>query len=496
MQNRHSEFDGQFLIFEAERPIPSGWITRQLTRFSLALSPTTRCATVYDCDGRQVGVLIGTAIDLDTRTVIAGDYVIELPLEDDAGIDNFVETGLYRLAGSFLFILDAAGKTRIYLDANGSLSLVFDTAARTAAATSAVLLGETEYESRFRKDMYDALDVENAGWFTAGLTAHRGVRRLLCNHYLDLDCWTVHRHWPLGVIETAHDAISTYQRICDRVTRTIDILADDGRTSVALTAGFDSRLLLACCRNLLDRVSFVTVDAPAGEVDVAVARKLARLFGLRHEVLPYREATPKQIELWRLRAGHCVGGNNVKLHPSVVPLEGRYFVGGLGGEIGRGFLWLSADQKTPLDARDLVARMKLPQHPEVIREVEVWLEPLAQYDTLYKLDLAYMELRMSAWGFCDSYVKPRQNEIHPMVSRANYVDMLSISPDSRRKGRIFTEAIATLWPDILSQPINRFGDWRDNIVFAKKILRNPRRAKNKVAQLILTFKFKLSRKLQ
>jgi hypothetical protein len=238
---------------------------------------------------------------------------------------------------------------------------------------------------------------------------------------------------------------------------------------------------------LQHQVSFVTVDAPAGEVDVAAARKLAQTFELRHEVLPYREATPTQMETWRYRAGHCVGGNNVKLHPSVEPLEGRYFAGGLGGEIGRGFLWLNAERDTPLDTPGLVARLKLPQLPAVVQEVDDWLQPLAHYDTLYKLDLAYMELRMSAWGFCDSYVKPKQNELHPMMSRANYADMLSIAPDARRKGRIFVDVIESLWPEILVQPINRYGDWRDRVVFIKKVLRDPRRAKNKALQLLRTF---------
>ena len=51
---------------------------------------------------------------------------------------------------------------------------------------------------------------------------------------------------------------------------------------------------------------------------------------------------PDEAELWRLRTGHCLGGTNVWMHPSVRPLDGRCFVGGLGGEIGRGFLWLNA----------------------------------------------------------------------------------------------------------------------------------------------------------
>jgi hypothetical protein len=478
------QLDGQFVISTEPRPCAQDWHRLQVGSLHLALAPFSKTVSVLDATGKQIGAFLGAPIDLEQRRLIGEQYTIDARIDEIDDIDDFVETHIYRLTGSFLFILCTPTHRRIYLDANGTLSLVYDREARAAAATAAALLSGDQYHQRFRARLYKTLDVDSAGWFTGNLTAHVGIDRLLCNHYLDLDTWTAKRHWPVAPVSTSTEPTAACARIFNRVTQTIEILARAGKTSVALTAGSDSRLLLSCCRALLGKVTFATVKAPNANVDIDCAKRLARAFSLPHEFLPYREATPSQAQLWRLRAGHCVGGNNVKMHPSVKPLEGRYFVGGLGGEVGRGFLWLNANRDTVIDAKGLVSRLKLPQDEEVLRSVEDWLSPISHFDALLKLDLAYIELRMSSWGFCDSYVKPNQNEIHPMISRANYTDMLSLPPEARRKGDIYFRQIERSWKEISEIPINKYGNYRDVLRPAFSAIRNPKRAYRKAVQLI------------
>ena len=173
------------------------------------------------------------------------------------------------------------------------------------------------------------------------------------------------------------------------------------------------------------------------------------------------------------------------MHPSVMSLLGHYFVGGLGGEVGRGFLWLGAGPETSIDARDIVVRLKLSLEPEVIEAVERWLAPIAHFDTLLKLDLAYLELRMASWAFADAYANPIQTEVHPLISRANFTAMLSVPPELRRDGIALRQAMARAWPELLAVPINRYGDWRDAAKRVTDTVSNPRRAFRKLAQMAL-----------
>lgn len=477
------EHEGQFRIAVDEQP-PGPESTRfKLGPIVVDVFRGAKTIEAYDKSGRPVGLFIGMLIDTDRQLVINDRVVFDADISDVGDIDRFLELQIYRFAGRFLFILDMLGQRRIYLDANGSRSLVYDPAERVAAATTSLLLTPEDYRERFRADLYHACGVDGDGWFTAGLTAHRGVRRLLCNHYLDLDSWKAVRHWPTGPFEESANPEEEIATITDQVKRTIRALTNSGSASVALTAGNETRLLLACCRDSLPKVTFVTVAAPGATLEVVRARELASQFGLNHCVLPYVRANPSQAALWERRTSHCVTGTNKTMHPSVTPLDGKVFLGGLGGEIGRGFLWLGSERSDAIDAVGIIDRLKLPRHPDVLAAVKDWFDPLAHHDALGKLDLAYLELRMSCWGFADSYALPKQLEIHPLVSRRIYSAMLSLPAEMRRNNGMTTACIKREWPELLSLPINRYGDLRDKVSPIGRAVANPRSAMRKMRQL-------------
>jgi len=473
--------NGQFLISRGTAPAPSGAKRHRTANLVVDVYGDFHHTYFHDVSGALIGMILGSPVDLDGGPL--GDVIDIDALVTADNVDWVVEHYIYRLAGSFLFILDVAFCRRIYLDADGSKSLVYDPQKQVAGATAMTLLDAEEYRERFRADLYRTLGVDKSGWFPAGLTAHAGVHRLICNHYLDLDSWKPKRHWPAQEIQTSDDPAGTFDAILDRMRRMAVGLMQSGNVTVALTAGTDSRFMLSALRSL--DVEFVTVAAPAGALDVATARLLAQRFDLSHRVLPYCNATADQAQAWRIRAGHCVTGANMTMHPSVEPLKDSYFLGGLGGEVGRGFLWLRATPDLQVDALTIVNRLKLPRAPELLEAVAAWLEPIMRLDSLVKLDLAYLELRMSSWGFSDAYANPVRRELHPIISRANYEAMLSVPWQMRRDGTAFGDAIARAWPELLTVPINRYGDWRD---FAGKLTQaasNPHKVFRKLTQLAL-----------
>ena len=476
--------NGQFLISSAQAEAPAEATRHELASLAIDVFGELPVIPVRDGSGRLIGALLGTPIDLDARTLPQTLSIKSLLTRHN--VDDVVEREIYDLAGSFVFVLDAEGTRRVYLDADGSKSLVYDPAGRRAGATAMTLLDEQDYCSRLRTDLHRRLGVDQAGWFPAGLTAHEGIFRLTCNHYLDLDSWTTRRHWPRAAIQPVDDPAPLFDAMLERIGRNVDVLRAAGDMHVALTAGTNSRFVLSALRARARQAQFVTVAAPAGALDVSGARALAGRFGLQHQVLPYRRATRAEAEAWQIRAGHCITGSNMFMHPSVRPLAGHYFLGGLGGEIGRGFLWLTASPDMPIDARNIVDRLKLPREPELIEAVAAWLAPIEHFDTLLKLDLAYLELRMSSWAFADAYANPVRGELHPMISRANFEAMLSVPWRMRRDNAVFREAIARAWPELLDLPINRYGDWRDAAKRVSDVVSNPRRAARKLKQIILT----------
>lgn len=478
-----ASFAQQFVVSSPGRPPIPGARRLELNSLTLDVFSGLPTSTVRERGGRRIGVLLGWPIDLEAEAPLGAETVLEGDILDPSQIDDFVESFIYRYAGSFIFVLDTAEARRIYLDADGTLSLVYDPQARLAGATAGVLLDRAAYFERFRRDLYQTFDVKHDGWFTVGLTAHAGVERLLCNHYLDLDHWRPVRHWPRAAIPETSDPAAAIEVINETVRRTLRALVKSGRVTVSLTAGNETRALLACAKDLRRELNFVTIDSPGYRLDRVRAEELARRFDLNHHILPARRATEAQAQAWQALTGHCVAGNNMYGHPSVEPLADGFFVGGLGGEVGRGFLWLDADRSTPISAAGILDRLKLPRHPMLIEGVERWLAPLQGYDSLMQLDLAYLELRMSCWAFAQSYATKRVPPLHPLISRRSFAAMLSLPADLRRSNGMIRKCIEQAWPEVLELPINRYGDFRDYLELVERGLRKPHRVWKKILQL-------------
>jgi hypothetical protein len=61
--------------------------------------------------------------------------------------------------------------------------------------------------------------------------------------------------------------------------------------------------------------------------------------------------------------------------------------------------------------------------------------------------------------------------------------MLSLPPSVRRNNGVILRGIRQSWPELLSLPINRYGDWRDKMRMARDAMGDPRRAIRKIRQL-------------
>src|SRR5215470_12067320 len=82
--------------------------------------------------------------------------------------------------------------------------------------------------------------------YPLGLTPRRGVERVLPNHYLDLKQWALVRRWPKGDLPFDRDPSEAVRTVAATASRTIDGIAAAYSVQSPITAGRDSRLMLAC----------------------------------------------------------------------------------------------------------------------------------------------------------------------------------------------------------------------------------------------------------
>lgn len=471
-------FDGQFLVGRtADIPSIDQGHTETLKDLTIVTIGEMPVIRIRDASDRLVGALLGYPVDYRRGRMIQGALKLEFPWPGPAGLDTAIEDTIYTLSGSYLFVLDDGRTRRIYMDAGASLSAVFDPETRLCAATTGLLLNKVEYESRFNKALYDYLRVDDDGWFPAGLTAHRGINRMLGNHYLDLDAGVQVRHWPIRAPSLSTEPDAECARINQVIARTMEVLQSAGPIATTLTAGNDARMVLAACRPVRDGLNLFTLAGTSStKLDAVRAAELAKMAGIRHQLLPIRYGDADGVAQWCARSSHCIGGPNSLTYPSVEPIKAyAFFTGGVGGETGRAFFWRPSDtDDIDLTARGLTARFGMPVHDEVVAAVDGWLKGLPPMGAFHILDMAFIELRLGCWGFSQTYATPEVREIQPLISRESFVAMLSLPAEWRRTNRMVTRSIELAWPELLRLPINRYGDYRDTLTPAMRALRNPR----------------------
>lgn len=468
--------NGQFPIWAAAgepRPFPQfDGPTVQTERFhqaAIRVSRPLRLEVIRDRAGHAVCAVLGHAFTLEGgRRLSAEDF--EFRAGDDL-IEAEFEALYGGLFGSFILVVRIDAQVRVYLDANGSMSAVYDPQAGVVGSSAFVLFGADEYEDRRDHDLYRRLDVGFQGWFPSGLTAHRGVRRLLCNHYLELAGCTARRHWPLAFVPRHESAEPLLERIDRDTTRAIAILRRHFDCAMALTGGNDSRIIAALLEGGEPLRSYI-VKVRGGARDRYLARALARRIPTRHHEMEIVQSSPAEFETWHLRAGHAIGGANATLYRTIAELGGyEAVIAGFGGEVARGFLWRAADTpESRITARSLIHRLGLPVVPELEQATEEWLAGVPEGDALFVLDLAYVELRMSAWAYAQAYVEDALLHFSPMISRSTYHAMFQLPVEYKRRNQLTYDLIARRRPDLLEVPINRYGDWRDQVPDLSRVL--------------------------
>ncbi len=465
-----NEFDGQFILSKCEKCLPNKWETRDIGDWFLASHKTLPVIELSRANGRATGWLLGYPITENAEMLTSN-----LVLRDDLCIAEQFESWLCSLSGRFACIYLGAETQRLYLDSCGSLAVVYSTNRQSVASTT-TLVGDMEADGDH--ELINALGMpESDAWYPSGLTPMKNVRRLLPNHYLDLEKWTPVRHWPRPCdLERKTDFESTVQEVVHGLKKNIVAVSKQFPLQMSLTAGRDSRMLLACSRDVLHRIKFHTgVWVPSG-VDSAIGWQLAKGLKLNHVTLGVKLATQEELDDWQIRTGHCVSGEIWRIHPTSRKIDAhRAFLPGCAGEVGRAYYWRDGDEKLPgFTAPEILKRTKLPQFSRILSETELWLDEISGLEWNTILDLTYIEQRLGCWAGPLQYGQDGMHKarLFPFNDRSIFRAILNSPVEPRRKQLLAEEVLACEWPELLELPFNKltgaagiFQSWR-NMIYA------------------------------
>ena len=426
---------------------------------------------IYDSDftetpviasGEMVGLIVGSPLDIH-----ANGRTCKLHLDGSsrsASVD-LIDRIQSRLIGRYIGIIGLEEGPLLFTDAGGTLPVVYDDRGEYVAC-SALSIPRVSHETHFRDDLFDVLNTATGCWIPGTTTYYRGVSQLLPNHALDLSTWEVLRFWPTNVSDVAHtvNLESATRRIVDELERVIEtIVTNYGTPKLGITAGIDSRSLLAVSRTwaMDGRISTYTFTGEDYRQDEHVARRIAKDMDIEWRGIPVKLATDDKTEEFMRRSMYTVGTAVRDMFPTIQNIDMDAQIHGYGGEIFRGYYWQVSDtQGTELDETDLVKRLQRPTHPEVIEEVEDWLDEVTEFDTFTTLDLAYQELRLGNWGAPRyiGFTAPR-DLFAPFIFRPVVELSYQSAPMDHRFDRLLKGVVAETWPALNEFPYNEFMGW-------------------------------------
>ena len=464
-----ADLPGQYVLSRTDDAVPPGWKVQRLRGWTLGAHPSLPIARMMTCDGLEAGWLLGYPINEHSEFI---EGAAHLPFDRHSS-PRAMEAWLSRLCGRFLAVWLAPMFERVYLDAGGLLSAVFAKEHDLVCSTTSLV----PY-SRGCEDDQHLLSCrrmpDGRAALGFGLTSRYGVDRLHANHYLDLNRWTTHRYWPTEPLDDVIDPAEAVDIVTRIIHRYLAAATRYGKIQMSLTAGHDSRAILACSREYVPRIEMMTIAIPdkTGRLDVELATRIAAKHGLAHRVLEHKAPTQHDLDSWLWRTGSCVSEpRGWRASRSFSQARPAAEVTGSGGEAARVAYWRDAGMgKIELTPRVLVDSLNLPFSTGVLANAHAWMSSYPANTIVQMLDGFYMEQSLGvvagtlAYGDA-SFLRCR---IHPFVNREAQEAMVRLPEKYKLERRFQLDLIRHNWPELLGTQFNRRAGVRHRIDRARR----------------------------
>lgn len=467
------EFKYQFKISKFKNIYPEGWSTVDFDEWTISFCRYLKLTKLVDKKNKVIGYILGWAINPDgllLSDIVSVDFCF-----DDKDFEAKIELYYSYLSGRFIAL--SIINFRLYIDPAGQLSVVYNIATGEIASSLFLISDFHEPIDEFSK----VLNFPNVDrFFPFGITINENVIRVIPNHYLDIKSLSQIRHWPVHS-EFSHkfSNLSTADiiySIAEQLKNNIDALAKNYTLSMSLTAGKDSRMLLAASKKYFNSISVFTTSIPDKQaiLDCKIAEIISKKFNIDHTILNWVSPKAQDLIDWQIKGGFSGAGRTWQSVTTLKQLDSsKIILTGLCGEVGRSFYWRKEDLKGGnLTPSLILKRMGFPEHPKLLKLAQEWCVSLLEFEFCDALDLLYIEQRLGCWAGPNYYGHDNIVRIAPLSDRKIFELMISLPKEYRYQDAMPKDIIMLLWPDLLSFPFNEpIGIARFNWQF-KKVLKS------------------------
>ena len=445
----------QFIIGSQPFEAANDWQYRQLDRFTwISYSPNLRTSWATDRNGIIWG-LLGLAVSISAET----DPIEQIShLSSEEVVESCSDwTGRWLLAGN----------GQIQLDANGLLGCFYgcDAQREIWVSSSCALLGEI-----LQVNNSDARCLEygrGISWYTPPLSRFEGIKRLLASQIFDVHHHKIIHRPLMPPIDCDRHYDETISLVKDSlVTALQNIGRQPQKLWLGLTAGYDSRLILAIAKSAqIEFTTFTRIAARMSLADRLLPAKLAKEYGVPHVWL--RNQPPKQQQIRReLVKQHSLSNvSDGDAEPFIMGvrdgLEGISF-GGHGFALASGFHDLrqlpttfASPQVGAAEIAALFNELTDSSATEGLRQWLTWVQAHPQPHLDWR-DRFFLEQRQAGWLSAKEQVYDLNSlERFPILNCATIYSLLLSIPETKRLGSLVqVELLTQLAPELLKYPFN------------------------------------------
>lgn len=462
-------FAGQFLLGPRIPEGLYGWHSVHLA-VDLHLSAHPSLAVTRVASGARSLTSIGVLLD-PSRPEADDRDILEALLERFTDIDALIESTA-RLGGRWAIVAISDRQRHLFNDALG-LRQIFHTPEATPSRWALSQPGLAIALDLFRLtpdgaaleflDSYEFRSHPEYRW-PASASPFNELKRLLPNHVLNLSNGAVRRYWPCMRLERKQPE-QVVDEVCDLLRGQLRAAQQRFDLVVAVTAGIDSRLVLAACRDMREHVSFVTVRQSRMADDNADLRVPARLLSqlsLRHDIVRARGSmSPDFSRTFKRNVFMAHDHYGADAEAILSQFERRKaVVTGSGAEIGRCSFRadLPFSEWRRITPTDLARLQHMGMQGLALRHFAAWLTESRERHNVKLLDLFEWEQGHGGWLAATQleFDIAWREIITPYNCRALLLALLAVPERFRQAPNypLFRMLIKELWPEALCEPIN------------------------------------------
>lgn len=460
---------GHYILNRQPEPPFQGWRTRVVGGYRLHACPSLPLTSNGAAGDENEAVILGFAIDPEGRLV---DENAPLLVPGDAADPAALADRITALAGRYIVLLRTGRSLRLFADPCCGIACFYDSQAQQVSSCIGLLLTRSVEPPESDPHGPD----RDRAIYLFGHTRDRALRQLTGNHALDLESFATVRHWPPPSM-SFEQGDARLEEIADRIgtklARTLAALASRYSSTLAITAGADSRILLACGKGILNRIdSFYVYDVNwSTSIDAHVARCIAARLGLPLRVEDMRgrsralSLSPDLLAEERakglLRCSFRAAGSDARLIAAMrrMPRNTVFWRGGV-TEMTRANRWPRRPDPGMADPDGFLAGLLRaePEDPRVAYwrdAARAWIETLPPAALPRLRDIAHAEIWLPAGASLDSYGFARTFPVNPFSDRYLIRLAACVPPATRKRGRLVRAIVNRFMPEIADVPFLR-----------------------------------------